>query len=354
MEETNVANGIVKGLVFVGPNSSGKSNAIHAISVLLDLLFIESEISIPLQMCFYTGDNLELSYLFEIDQHDILYEFSFNRSGNVVDEKLYLDNKKLLTRLGQEAETELSETTHYHSDSIAKNVLFLRTIYFNTHFAKFPILKKWFTFLQNSVYCDFSNNLNIAFSPKTLNKLQEHITEETVDKMNQFLKESKIGYSVKYTNESKISEFSNINLGDKKEFFVKKEDCDYWMPLHLESQGNKEFIPLIPAILHIINNDGMFIIDEFNAASFHNELEELIIKYILKNSKQSQLIIATHSTNVLKTSLFRPDQIYSVDFIGNEGSVIKRISSESPRQSQNLEKMYLSGIFDGIPNYRNK
>ena len=35
LEESNVANGIVKGLVFVGPNSSGKSNAIHAISVLL-------------------------------------------------------------------------------------------------------------------------------------------------------------------------------------------------------------------------------------------------------------------------------------------------------------------------------
>lgn len=354
LEKTNVKNGIVKGLAFFGPNSSGKSNAIHAISVLLDLLFVDSDVAIPLQMCFYNDENLELGYSFEIDQHDIQYEFVFSRDGNVVSEKLVLDHNVVLERLGLEAKTELTETTFYHSDSIAKNVLFLRNIYFNTQFSRFPVLKKWFNYLQNSIYCDFSNKKSVVFGQKTLSALVENVTDETVIKMNRFLEQSKIGYTLKYTNESKVSDFLNINLGDKKEFFVKKEECDYWIPLHLESQGNKELIPLIPIILHIVNNDGMLIIDEFNAASFHNELEELLIRYILTNSNESQLIIATHSTNILKTSLFRPDQIYSVDFKGNEGSVLKRFSSESPRQSQNLEKMYLSGIFDGIPNYRNK
>lgn len=207
---------------------------------------------------------------------------------------------------------------------------------------------------DNSIYWDFSNKRNVAFSPMVLNKLQDNISEEAVDRMNHFMKDSKIGYSLKYTNESMVGEYTTINLGNQKEFFVKKEGCDYWMPLYMESQGNKELIPLIPTILHIVNNDGMLILDEFNAASFHNELEELLIKYILTNSKNSQLIFATHSTNVLKTSLLRPDQIYAVDFKGNEGSIIKRFSSESPRQSQNLEKMYLSGIFDGIPNFREK
>lgn len=354
LEDTHVANGIVKGVVFVGPNSSGKSNAIHAISVLLDLLFIDRDIGLPLQMCLYTQENLELSYLFEIDQHDILYKMIFSRDGHVVSEKLCLDNQPLLTRLGQEAKTNITETDYYHGDSIAKNVLFLRTIYFNTQFSQFPVLKKWFSFLQNSIYWDFSNKRNVAFSPMVLNKLQDNISEEAVDRMNHFMKDSKIGYSLKYTNESMVGEYTTINLGNQKEFFVKKEDCDYWMPLYMESQGNKELIPLIPTILHIVNNDGMLILDEFNAASFHNELEELLIKYILTNSKNSQLIFVTHSTNVLKTSLLRPDQIYAVDFKGNEGSIIKRFSSESPRQSQNLEKMYLSGIFDGIPNFREK
>ena len=46
----------------------------------------------------------------------------------------------------------------------------------------------------------------------------------------------------------------------------------------------------------------------------------------------------------------RPDQIYSVDF-ESEGSVIKRFSSEKPREAQNLEKMYLGGVFKGVPKY---
>ena len=58
------------------------------------------------------------------------------------------------------------------------------------------------------------------------------------------------------------------------------------------------------------------------------------------------------STNLMKTTLLRPDQIYTVDF-DKDGSKIKRVSSEQPRESQNMEKMYLSGVFGGLPNYSN-
>ena len=71
------------------------------------------------------------------------------------------------------------------------------------------------------------------------------------------------------------------------------------------------------------------------------------------NSDKSQLIFVSHSTNLLTNSLLRPDQIYSVDFDSN-GSSIKRFSSERPREAQNLEKMYLGGVFSGVPSYEYK
>ena len=55
--------------------------------------------------------------------------------------------------------------------------------------------------------------------------------------------------------------------------------------------------------------------------------------------------------NLLNNTILRPDQIYSVTFDGKNGSVVKRFSSEMPRESQNVEKMYLNGIFNGMPRY---
>ncbi len=94
----------------------------------------------------------------------------------------------------------------------------------------------------------------------------------------------------------------------------------------------------------------MLIIDEFSSG-FHNELEECLIKYFFHYSKDSQIFFASHSTNILNNTLIRPDQIYAVSFDGKKGTVLKRFSEEMPREAQNTEKMYLNGVFDGLPRY---
>ena len=94
----------------------------------------------------------------------------------------------------------------------------------------------------------------------------------------------------------------------------------------------------------------MIILDEFSSG-LHNELEEALIRYFFNNSKNSQLFFTSHSTNLIDTSILRPDQIYSFRFDSKEGTVIKRFSDENPRESQNIEKMYLNGVFDGMPEY---
>ena len=70
------------------------------------------------------------------------------------------------------------------------------------------------------------------------------------------------------------------------------------------------------------------------------------------------------STGFLEGIVTPNEQLYNLrseeptkEFIGiildydEEGSYISKASDESPRESQNLEKMYLSGIFGGIPVY---
>ncbi len=64
------------------------------------------------------------------------------------------------------------------------------------------------------------------------------------------------------------------------------------------------------------------------------------------------LLCVSHSTNLLSNTLLRPDQEFSVEFNGIQGSTVKRFSSEQPRSGQNIEKMYVSGVFGGLPNYK--
>ena len=131
---------------------------------------------------------------------------------------------------------------------------------------------------------------------------------------------------------------------------LKKNDTDVVMPLIMESTGNKVFMSIILPIYYAVKNDCMLIIDEFSSG-LHNELEEALIKSFYNNSKNSQLFFTSHSTNLLDTSILRPDQIYSFRFDSKKGTLIKRFSDENPRESQNIEKMYLNGVFDGMPKY---
>ena len=91
--------------------------------------------------------------------------------------------------------------------------------------------------------------------------------------------------------------------------------------------------------------------DEFSSG-FHNDLEKLLIRYFMKYSTNAQMLFVTHSTNLLSSSILRPDQLYTVEF-GEDGSRIKRFSDEKPREAQNMEKMYLGGVFGGLPRYEN-
>lgn len=71
----------------------------------------------------------------------------------------------------------------------------------------------------------------------------------------------------------------------------------------------------------------------------------------MKKAKYSQLYITSHDTNLISNSVFRPDQIHLITFENAKGSTVKRISVYKPREAQNLEKMYLGGMFEGLPLY---
>ena len=146
-------------------------------------------------------------------------------------------------------------------------------------------------------------------------------------------------------NFEQIVEYANHSEGDmiaiesvEKMVFFKRKGIEEPIPFVIESLGNRTLLQLLPSFFHCISQGGMLLLDEFSSG-FHNDLEQLLLRYFMNNADKAQLIFVSHSTNLLSNSILRPDQIYSVDF-DCEGSSIKRFSSEKPREAQNLEKMY--------------
>lgn len=345
LSDTNTKNDILKGVMFVGANASGKSNSLIAIKFLLDCLLGKNDIDISNYICLFSDNpTMTLKYHFFINQNDIEYRVMYQRVDKKFNEDLFIDGKNVFSRDGSVATVNIYEQTTY--TDVPKNTLFLRDIYFNTKFRGNETLQKWFEFLSNSIYLDLYAVRAIQYRDIDLS-LKSYVKEHGANKINSFFDEYNFEQRIEYDTTS-TGKLISVTAPEKTIYF-KRKGIEEPIPFAFESLGNRTLLNLLPAFFHCIDNGGMLLLDEFSSG-FHNELEELLVKYFMRKSNEAQLIFVSHSTNLLTNSLLRPDQIYSVDF-DSEGSHIKRFSSEKPREAQNLEKMYLGGVFNGVPKY---
>lgn len=348
LSSTNVANHLLKGIMFVGTNASGKSNSILTIKFLLDCLFGKQDIAIASYFCMFSEEpTMELKYTFEVDDEEIQYYVGFQKINKMITEKLILSGKSILNREGKYAEVDINEKTRH--EDVPDNVLFLRDVYFSTKFRGNKTLQKWFDFLSNSIYLDLYKRKLIPY--RDIDLSVKSYMENGGDKIiNDFFDKYNFEQNIEYNKDS-VGPTITVHA-DEKMIYFKRKGIEDPIPYIYESTGNQNLIHLLPAFFSCIENGGLLLLDEFSSG-FHNDLEELLIRYFMQNASKSQMFFVSHSTNLLSNSLLRPDQIYSVDF-DNDGSHLKRFSSEKPREAQNLEKMYLSGIFNGVPRYENK
>lgn len=346
LDETNVDGDMLKGALFVGANASGKSNIVLAIKLLLDLLFGKTDVNLEWYPCLFSNNNkLKLEYYFNIESTNIEYYIDYQRKDKLFVEELFVDGKKILSRLGSTAQTTITEKTDY--DDVPYTTLMLRDIWFNTKFRGNPVLQQWFEFLSNSIYFDLLSQKGITYRENNIS-LKKYLDEFGVDGINQFFKEYGFEQTIEY---SKKSDGDGITVNsDENMVFFKRTGINAPIPFPMESLGNRTLLAMLPAFFHVLNKGGILILDEFSSG-FHNDLEKLIVKFFMKTAKNAQILLVSHSTNLLTTSLFRPDQLYAVNF-NNESSNIVRFSVEQPRVGQNLEKMYLGGVFSGLPNFK--
>ena len=341
LEKDNMVDGILKGCMFVGGNASGKTNMIEGLRFLLHALF-SGDINYDRFLCLFSKSGLfENTYEFRIDGHLIRYQIRYQKQNSLLVEYLYVDQELMMERIGNNARSEVSENKSF--TDVPSESLFLRDLWFNTKFRGHEVLQHWFVFLHNSKYVNPQHHVIVSFKDNVEMSIDKYVKKNGVDALNQFFNECGMGFTLIYRPELQQDDFALSGL------YMKRDGIDVEIPMNIESLGNKTLMMILPSYLSVIQNGGMLICDEFSSA-LHNDLEELLVKYFMKHCQYGQMMIVSHSTNLLSSSLFRPDQLYAVNF-DSEGSNIVRFSSEQPRTSQNYEKMYLGGVFSGLPRY---
>lgn len=349
----NVAdNGVLKCCIFVGANGSGKSTIIRGIKLLLDLLFSEKIPDLGSFLCVF-GERRQYSveYEFIIENEVIRYSFEVDTEKELISEKLYLDDKLLLDRMGFSAKSYIADPNgaEYRSE-VSKDTLFLRTLYFNTKFASNPVLSAWIDFLKGSAYINMHERQSVHYG-KTDVSIASYFDNGFRESVNRFFDDHGFEQSIVINRDNRDG--TPFSIGDtdiENMILVKHKGINLPIPFAQESVGNQNLLHILPAFLTVIHNGGMLLLDDFSGA-FHNDLESLLVRYFMEKSNHSQLLFVSHSTNLLSNSILRPDQEYSVEFRNEEGSSVNRFSSEQPRSAQNIEKMYLSGVFGGLPDY---
>ena len=346
--------GILKGCIFVGPNASGKSSVVLSIKLLLDFLFKERNIKLGVLKSLLSEDeSFSLTYSFVIDSQEVTYGFSINPDKPFIEESLFVDNKMMMQRMGTSAKSFIvnEQGVSYDESDVDKETLFLRTLFFNTKFTSNKTLKDWMEFLQNSVYINAFER-NIVYYGKDYKDLElsSYLKGNGLSKINDFFKEFNFEQDIEYTNQGAGNVSALAGEESEKNIFFKRKGVEALIPFTEESLGNQNLLRMLPTFLHVINKSGMLLIDEFSSG-FHNCLEALLVRYFFEKAKDSQMIFVSHSTNLLSNSLLRPDQEYAVEFNGKEGRSVIRFSKEKPRLAQNIEKVYVSGVFGGLPQF---
>jgi len=348
--------GILKGCIFVGANASGKSNVVLSIKLLLDFLFKDRSIKLGiLKSLLSSEESFSILYTFMIDSKEVKYGFIINPLKPFLEENLYVEDKLMMQRMGTSAKSFIvnESGTAYDESDVDKETLFLRTLFFNTKFTSNKTLKLWMEFLQNSVYINAFERNVVSYGKdyKDL-ELTSYLKGNGLSKINDFFEEYNFEQNIEYAHQSSGNNVTVMVSGDESEknIFFKRKGVESPIPFSEESLGNQNLLRMLPTFLYVINKGGMLLIDEFSSG-FHNYLESLLVRYFMEKSENSQMIFVSHSTNLLSNSLLRPDQEYTVEFNGKEGSSVSRFSKEQPRLAQNIEKMYVSGVFGGLPRF---
>lgn len=330
-------------------------------------------------------DNNDIStvtYGFLIDEVEGYYTFSFDDKTIVREELYYLNNKqrgKLFTIENKDSNIISYISQYLFKDKKYENdIMELSEMYWGKHSFLALILgeikeknKKYIAtnisenlikvidgFMQIFISCKSSryqtsitggSNFKFRDFENVDIKLQNEKQKKELELIEKILKDF---YTQAYTDIIDIyyeqvptpgnNQIARYKLYGKKIIAGKTRV----IPFSLESAGTQNVLSVLRAILEAINGQTV-VYDEID-----NGIHDLLMKNILislKDEITGQLIITTHNTLLLEELDSKSAYVIYTDFDGNKDARCFDEYDIRIQSTNNARKLYLNGIFGGIP-----
>lgn len=359
---------ILKMVAMYGANASGKSNVIKAIRFCHAMVFEshkhnENSRFVYKPFKFKGAAKKPSTYFIRFIANDITYKYSFSLlDSKVLSESLYYypEGKKAKVFVRDETRGPSKRDIYSFGRSVIKRpydvtestsdkTLFISRasqmdreipkIIFNYFYSSFIL--RYTGYGSNNI-----ENFIEEYKPNILKALSL-ADSDIVDFKIRTVREK--GKSIKANIETEEIYFEDKELESLEIKTYHKADPNVAFDFMTEeSEGTRKLFFLMLAIIEIIKNNKVLLIDEIED-SLHPAIVEYIIQ-LFNSGQQAQLIFTTHNTNLLDLDKFRKDQIWFVNKNDKAYSELYSLYDYSDfRDTMNLEKAYLQGRFDSIP-----
>lgn len=352
--EENVVDDCVNPIAIYGHNGSGKTSFFAAIMNFIRLFNYPVESLTPFEVNFFRFQKYSKSMnedditgsveiRFDLGGEELIYFLSTSRAGYIRHE--YLKEKKIIFERFKDFYETKGKKIKIDSTS-SPLVPLLRSLNFNSN-EETSLIKKAFAYLSSFSFLNLpliNSGRGFIVSKFFSNVNYLDLLSDKSEEVKGLLSKYK-GFPIYSVlkNEDNNENLNNINdpLSKYKLIIEDGEGFKGELPLETMSNGMKINGALLSVLL-TIPNFGVLFIDEIETALHPTAIEAFLS---IVREKKIQLVFSSHNTHLLQ--LFRPDQIYFAKW--ERGfSHYYRLSKIYPniREVNNIEKMYLSSVFD--------
>lgn len=343
---------LVPVLAIYGANAAGKSNVLHALLLMRDMVCGESAKPLkgeklkhdPFAFTNESDQPTSFEVIYYYNGIKYAYGYSFDRNS-IISEYLYHwpNGREALIFSRDKNKYEFRENIQEQmtlASRTSENKLYL----VSSNEWNCPQTEKAYLWFQQKLKGLVGMGLTFDVSLKAI-KAGGNTKQRVLKEMLL----ADLGIRDVIINESKddpaISTVHQISNEDGTSQF-------YTLRIEQESMGTQRFFSRIGMWMESLENGSVLVVDEIES-SMHPLLTRHLIEMVQDpeiNTKQAQLIFTTHDTSLLGQKLLRRDQIWFAE--KDEKTMqteVYALTEFSPRKEENIEKGYLQGRYGAIP-----
>lgn len=347
--EENTINDIANPIALYGHNGSGKTSVFKSIASLIDFMVQPIEFLAPFivnNFLFeeYKKDKVKnenkiigsIELFFSLDDVDYDYYLETSRLGYISREFLKKNNELVINR---DKNGYIYNKKSFSFDNMSFLVPAIRKLASSE--INDEIVQKCFSFISSFTFVNlpFINRgafvTSKMYKTTSINELLVNYSDEVKEILKNY-NEFPI-YSIK--KKTSLNSSNDPNAAFCLE--IEGENFKGELPFEMISAGMRSQSVLLSILLSMPKN-GVLFVDELEQA-LHPSAIASFLKVV--KEKKIQLVFSSHNTYILQ--LLRPDQVYFAKWY-NGFSKYARLSKIYPniREINNMEKMYLSSVFD--------